>query len=216
MDVLLAEEREEKNWEKSKENYEDVQNIIINGNQLELYSDVERLLPENVNPECIQREMVIEPYVPITKDSRKSSPTRGKKVKRNNDINRNIPLGALTGFVTASELRPKGSKAKNTPKVKGIDDFRSSDVEDDSVDEEIANGLQIRPDLKKKKTKGKEKAPSKTLNNYLKKPIPDRLEDDNDDMDIEGGIKPKNGKRKKTFASSSSSSPSLLPPGLNL
>ena len=205
MDVLLAEEREEKNWEKSKENYEDVQNIIINGNQLELYSDVERLLPENVNPECIQREMVIEPYVPITKDSRKSSPTRGKKVKRNNDINRNIPLGALTGFVTASELRPKGSKAKNTPKVKGIDDFRSSDVEDDSVDEEIANGLQIRPDLKKKKTKGKEKAPTKTLNNYLKKSIPDRLEDDNDDMDIEGGIKPKNGKRKKTFPSSSSS-----------
>ncbi|EJD04033.1 P-loop containing nucleoside triphosphate hydrolase protein [Fomitiporia mediterranea MF3/22] len=217
VDVLLAEEREERNWDKSKENYADVQDTIISGNQLELYTDAERLLPDNIEPSCLQITMPIEKYMPDTKDS----PARGKgatvkKRKRNDDINRNIPLGASMGFVSASKLRPKAKKGKKT---KDMDD---SDLEDDSDDEEIANGLHARASKSKKKSKKsndtKRKPSQRNLVDMLKAPIPDRLDDDSDDLDIQKGLKsesestsssepsvPKRPKKRKAIVSSSSS-----------
>ena len=38
--VLLAERREEKNWNKAREAYNQVQRSIVRGDQLELYTDV--------------------------------------------------------------------------------------------------------------------------------------------------------------------------------
>ena len=60
---MLAQSREEKNWERAKEKYQDVQDYIVKADQLELYGDVERLLPGHIKPECVERVMEIEEYV---------------------------------------------------------------------------------------------------------------------------------------------------------
>jgi hypothetical protein len=60
--VLLAEGREETNWNKAREAYNDVQKSIVRGEQLELYDDVERLLPDHIKPECLEMVMDIEEY----------------------------------------------------------------------------------------------------------------------------------------------------------
>jgi hypothetical protein len=60
--VLLAQDREEKNWDSAQEAYNQVQRAIVHGNQLELYSDVERLLPDNIKPECMEMVMEVQAY----------------------------------------------------------------------------------------------------------------------------------------------------------
>ena len=196
---MLAEEREERNWEKSKENYTDVQESIISGNQLILYEDVKRLLPEKAKPQCLQMEMEIEEYVRSPVTSPRPPPPKEKKRKRNDDIARNVPLGATMGFVSASKLRPrKESKAKKLKLLKPLDD---SDVESDSDDAEIAAGLNgttaavsknKRKDPAKKDVKSKNPRKSKdqrSIGSYFDT-VPNRLEDDEDDMDIKNGLSP--------------------------
>ncbi|KIY45345.1 P-loop containing nucleoside triphosphate hydrolase protein, partial [Fistulina hepatica ATCC 64428] len=61
--VLLAEGREEQNLDKAKATYKEVQKSIVRGEQLELYGDVERLLPDNIKPQCLEKVMDIQPYV---------------------------------------------------------------------------------------------------------------------------------------------------------
>lgn len=215
MDVLLSEEREERNWDKSKENYQDVQQTIISGNQLELYTDVERLIPDNIQPECLQITMPIEKYNPEANVTpRVPKGTTEKKRKRNNDINRNVPLGAFTGFVKASKLRPK-VKGKKGKKAK---DLRGSDLEDDSDDEDIANGLRsVISTSKKGKTKSNPSEPKKSVQrsllDLLNASIPDKLEDDDDDLDIQTGLTPPKRRTKKdSDTSDNSDSPITSPP----
>jgi superfamily II DNA/RNA helicase len=54
VDVLLAEDREELKWQKALQSYKEVQDSITGGEQLELYQDVKRLLPEHLTPRCLQ------------------------------------------------------------------------------------------------------------------------------------------------------------------
>jgi len=42
--------------------YKDVQQSIVRGTDLELYGDVERLLPDDVQPQCVEMTMEIIPY----------------------------------------------------------------------------------------------------------------------------------------------------------
>ena len=58
--VLLSEDREERNWEKADDNYKDVQRFIVKAEHLELFEDVERLIPDHIKPECVEMEMEIE------------------------------------------------------------------------------------------------------------------------------------------------------------
>lgn len=147
---------------------------------------MERLLPDNVKPQSILTEMEIKPYIPPSANSTKTrnTPANGTKRKRNNDINRNIPLGAMSGFVTASKLRPKAKKAKK------VVDHYAQGIDDDSDDAEICAG----PLAAVSKTKGskgkitKRASRSKARRKQTQKSIPNSLEDDDDDMDIEAGI----------------------------
>ena len=188
-----------------------MQQTIISGNQLELYTDSERLLPDNIQPNCLQITMPVEPYAPDAKES----PRRGKdtsttkKRKRNNDINRNIPLGATTGFVSASKLRPKTSKTK---KEKVSEDLHKSDLEDDSDDAEIANGLHDIASTSKRTQKSSETTKvskkQRSLKDMLKAPLPERLEDDDDDLDIQRGLVPGKSGSSSSDDSQESISPS--------
>jgi ATP-dependent DNA helicase MPH1 len=137
--VLLAEGREEMNWNKAREAYNDVQRSIVRGEQLELYDDVERLLPDHIKPQCLEMMMEIEEYDrPATEKSRESTTQEpSKKRKRSNDPTRDIPPGASTGFVSVAELLVK----QKVKKRKKVINFEENAGLDDDTDEEIEAGL---------------------------------------------------------------------------
>ncbi|KAG1871187.1 hypothetical protein C8R48DRAFT_698038 [Suillus tomentosus] len=150
--VLLSEIREELNWDKAKDTYGELQRCIVRGDQLELYGDVPRLLPEHAKPQVLEKKMEIEEYVRQEHASRKKSAVvndenlspKGKKRKRNDDFARNIPQGASTGFVSVKDLLIKGAVVKKRKKAK-TKGFDPTAAEDDSTDMELeANLMDIR------------------------------------------------------------------------
>ncbi len=144
--VLLAKGREEHNWQKAQSSYAEVQHFIVRASDLEVYGDVDRLLPPDIEPECVEMEMEIEPYVREERTSRKGSNAtgdspRGKKHKRNDDPARNVPATAAKGFVNVRELLVKGgaTRKKAAAKLTSMD-WEHAD-EDDSDDADIEAGL---------------------------------------------------------------------------
>ena len=145
MHVLLAEGREELNFDKAKDTHKEVQKTILRGNQLELYADVKRLLPEHIKPECLEKQMEIEEYVRDESKRNRAdgrSPTKGTKRKRNDDVLRNIPTGASAGFVSVAELVLKGAKKQKKPAVVKDLEFAG---QDDDTDMELESGLVLAP-----------------------------------------------------------------------
>ncbi|KAF8499186.1 P-loop containing nucleoside triphosphate hydrolase protein [Russula emetica] len=137
--VLLAEGREEMNWNKAREAYNDVQRCIVRGEQLELYDDVERLLPDHIKPQCLEMLMEIEEYDRSATEKSRESTTQdpSKKRKRNNDPTRDIPPGACAGFVSVAELLVKQTVKRRKKGTK----FNENAGLDDDTDEEIEAGL---------------------------------------------------------------------------
>jgi ATP-dependent DNA helicase MPH1 len=144
--VLLAEIREELNWDKAKDTYGELQKCIVRGDQLELYGDILRLLPDHLRPQVLEKRMEIEEYVREQSGRRKASVTTedgvptvsGKKRKRNDDIDRNIPPGTSHGFVSVADLLVKGKKTKKKIKLAEFDDALA---DDDSTDVELEGNL---------------------------------------------------------------------------
>ncbi|KAJ7102172.1 hypothetical protein B0H15DRAFT_768181 [Mycena belliarum] len=205
--VLLSEGREEFNMDKAKGTYKEVQKAIVRGDQLELYSDVGRLLPDHIKPECLEQEMEIQQY--IREEGRKKrsgskdlAPSKGTKRKRTDDASRNIPEGASTGFISVSKLLLKGSSNKRKKVAK---DFEHAG-QDDATDEEIESGIvglsrraasasssagpaKVKSSLRRaitecgaKKKKKSAQLVAPTPSQFLLKGI-----DDDDDMEIERG-----------------------------
>lgn len=142
--VLLAEIREELNWDKAHDTYGELQKCIVRGDQLELYGDIPRLLPDCLRPQVLEKRMEIEVYVREQPGRKKASITTadgsptvsGKKRKRNDDVDRNIPPGASRGFVCVSDLLVKGKKKK----AKSME-FHDTLADDDSTDMELEGNL---------------------------------------------------------------------------
>ncbi|KAH9006014.1 P-loop containing nucleoside triphosphate hydrolase protein [Lactarius hatsudake] len=130
--VLLAEGREETNWNKAREAYNQVQRTIVRGDQLELYDDTERLLPDHIKPECL--EMVME----IQESREKTAKGPSNKRKRKDNSARDIPPGACTGFVSVADLLVKQKNGKKRQKTTEFDEHAGLD---DDTDEEIEAGL---------------------------------------------------------------------------
>lgn len=135
MHVLLSEDREERNWEKADDNYKDVQRFILRAEALELYGDVERLIPQHIKPECIEMVMDIEEYVREDLAKKKlEQPPKAKKRARNDDAMRNVPDGAVTGFVSVKDLLQKGKKRKKLPEPKDFEHAAESDDDDREIE----------------------------------------------------------------------------------
>ncbi|KAL1952168.1 hypothetical protein VTO73DRAFT_1317 [Trametes versicolor] len=137
--ILLAQGREEHNWQKAQSNYQDVQHFIVRASDLEVYGDVDRLVPDDIDPEPVEMEMDIEEYVREERPSRKGSMMNGdspkaKKRKRDADPLRNVPATAAKGFVSVKELLVKAGGGKRAKKLQFNLDHAD---EDDSTDEEI-------------------------------------------------------------------------------
>ncbi|KAI0296586.1 hypothetical protein BC826DRAFT_908154 [Russula brevipes] len=211
--VLLAEGREETNWNKAREAYNDVQRSIVRGEQLELYDDVERLLPDHIKPECLEMVMDIEEYDRSTAEKSREKAALGpsKKRKRNDDPLRDVPPGACTGFVSVAELLTKQKGKKRKKKAK----FECNAGEDDDTDEEIEAGLfgprraastsatsakPPKPKLKRAKTTAGEGKKKQTATKRKKarvdagsteltlSQLSRKGAEDSDDMEIERGI----------------------------
>ncbi|KZT41347.1 P-loop containing nucleoside triphosphate hydrolase protein [Sistotremastrum suecicum HHB10207 ss-3] len=128
--VLMSAVREEGHWKEAQESYKGVQGIIQQGRGIDLYDDVERLLPADVQPKVLEMEMPIQEYIQPEVKTRKTRVERAPKAtkrKRNDDVSRNIPEGATTGFVTAAKLTKRR-------KVVAPDE---PDLETDSTDDEL-------------------------------------------------------------------------------
>ncbi|PPQ76176.1 hypothetical protein CVT26_009353 [Gymnopilus dilepis] len=145
--ALLAEGREEKNIDAADLKYKEVQKVVHKGEMYELYGDVERLIPDHIKPECIEKVVEINEYIredhkktrspSKAKTGKHSAAMQGTKRKRNDDYTRNIPDGASTGFVSVKDLVVKG--AKKPKKVKVVKDFDACGL-DDETDEDIESG----------------------------------------------------------------------------
>ncbi|KAF8529479.1 hypothetical protein JB92DRAFT_3106701 [Gautieria morchelliformis] len=204
VEVLLSESREEANWDKAKEHYETVQASIMRGETLELFADVDRLLPDHIKPKCLETNMVMEEYVRDTKPSKSNvSAPKGTKRKRNADVTRNIPDGAVNGFVPSSKLIPKRDSKKR--KVATMECTRDEAKDDDRTVKSDIQG----PPRGKPGSKGKARAKAKETTTMPRKKtgsVKDRgrkspafkemslsqldreLADDTDDMELELGI----------------------------
>lgn len=214
--ALLAEGREEENINKAGATYKEVQKVVNQGQIYELYGDVERLIPDHIKPECVEKKVEIEEYVREER-GKQNSPRKGQGVKRkrNDDVGRNIPEGTSTGFVSVRDLVVKGAKKrKKTPKAPK--DFDACG-EDDETDEEIASGRVLtlprrtqsaaaaeptskpapKSKLKKSATIGNKVPPKPRKKKQAQKVAEPSLSqfskqgaDDSDDMDIEQGVVP--------------------------
>lgn len=135
--TLMAAGIEEKNWEDAQIRHQDVQAYIVSGDQVALYDDVKRLVPEDVEPECEKRHVQVEEWENLGKKDIKdklsdaadirSFATKSKR-KRNDDPLRNVPKEAASGFVNAGELVEKKESV-------------AMDIESDSEDEALQNGM---------------------------------------------------------------------------
>ncbi|EJT98921.1 P-loop containing nucleoside triphosphate hydrolase protein [Dacryopinax primogenitus] len=203
--VLMAEGREETNWDAANENYSNVQETIIRGDQLELFDDDERLIPDDAKPIVRKQHMEIHPFVSQDTGGKKrrlvTDGNKGpaKRRKRNDDPNRNIPDGAFAGFISAAKLVRKGSKnTEDRLTVEGL----QRDLEDDEDDADISRGrLSPTPDSSPPPEESRKAALSK-ISRARKSRAPDRrvsssstlddlareLQDDSDDQELEAGL----------------------------
>ncbi|GAA6000649.1 hypothetical protein JCM10207_004593 [Rhodosporidiobolus poonsookiae] len=107
--VLMSEGREEKNWDKANDAYNEVQNALTSNKIFDLYVDGERLLPEDVKPACEKTEIKALPLdlnqMTMTGQSKAERMALAeKKPKRQVDVNANAPADAFMGFRTAGAL----------------------------------------------------------------------------------------------------------------
>ncbi|KAF7339675.1 P-loop containing nucleoside triphosphate hydrolase protein [Mycena sanguinolenta] len=205
--VLLAEGREELNMDKAKATYKDVQKAIVRGDQLELYGDVERLLPDHMKPQCVEKVMDIHEYVreegrKKRSTSKERNPSKGTKRKRNDDVFRNIPDGASTGFVSVAQLLVKGTNNKRQKVARDFDEAGQDDDTEMAIESGKLLGLprraasagstssaptQAKSKLRRAATEGTKRKKSSPL----VAPTPSQFKlkalDDEDDMDIERG-----------------------------
>ena len=212
--ALLGEGREENNIEKADAAHKEVNKTINKGQRYELYSDVYRLLPDHIKPECLEKVVEIELYEREEKRKR-SSPKKNDsapaKRKRNDEVARNIPDGASTGFVSVRDLLVKAPKKRKT--VATMAKNFETCGKDDETDEDIASGRVFAParamaapgdkltsksKLQKSAILGKAKAiKPKRSKKKVTEPTPSQFSkqgaDDSDDMYIaQGAILPAN------------------------
>ncbi|KZO99737.1 P-loop containing nucleoside triphosphate hydrolase protein [Calocera viscosa TUFC12733] len=200
--VLMAEGREEPNWDAANDNYSSVQQTIIRGDMLELFDDDERLIPGDVKPTVRKQHMEIHPF---TSEQEKVSKKRkasgdnekpGKRRKRNDDPSRNVPDGAFSGFISAAKLVPKGKKSAEGPLT--IEDLEK-DLEDDEEDVDITRGrlsaTPVTPKEKRKaalsritKSRHAKDADQRRSSSSAIQDLSLDLEDDSDDMELEKGL----------------------------
>lgn len=109
----MTEGREDGNWDQALSSHQDMQSEIITGRNIELYDDVERLLPNGPDPTCVEQVLTVDPYEPEEKahnKGKRKSAVNAKAPKAKRARGEAAPEGALNGFIMASSLTKNGKK----------------------------------------------------------------------------------------------------------
>ncbi|SNX82291.1 related to MPH1 - Member of the DEAH family of helicases [Melanopsichium pennsylvanicum] len=120
--VLISEGREQHNWQHSKDKYKAVQKEVDSRLYVELFDDVDRMVPDDISPQPVLQQVEQPEFEPsmvsegkATKTSRAIKEPRPKKNPR-----RNMPEGGsiIEGFRKASTLAKRkqdGDDDSNSP-----------------------------------------------------------------------------------------------------
>ncbi|CAO1628583.1 unnamed protein product [Sympodiomycopsis kandeliae] len=157
--VLMAEGPESLIWQRSKDTYKGVQQTITAGQSVTLFDDVPRLVPPSIKPVVSFEELDQPEFRPEMIGQRKKANAKSaknqerskKRKQRHSDTTRNVPEGALLGFLSASALKKRKGHVGSMQEGDDEDEAPSTSAEasgnraralsDDSDDEEIERGL---------------------------------------------------------------------------
>lgn len=141
--VLMSEGREDLNWDTAQQTHRDIQEEILHSRNLELFEDVERLLPSKF-PECVEKEMDIDPWDPA-EHGRKMLPAASQNANASSKSKSNrkekglaktkrvaeVPAGH-EGFKSVAQLMKEGAMRR---KKRGRDDSSEDDEEEETLDD---------------------------------------------------------------------------------
>lgn len=154
----MSENREDTNWDTAQQTHREIQEEILHSRNLELFEDVERLLPPAKFPTCVEQEMPVDPWDPADQKSKRKLPgsqtVKGHKRGRDDDDapaqsrgkvkksrGHDIPDDAHDGFVSVAELLKRKGKGKG--KGKGQSTRASASPSPDEDDELVLFGQKI-------------------------------------------------------------------------
>ena len=116
----MSEGREDANWDKAQQTHRDIQEEILHSRNLELFEDVERLLPPGKLPECLEQEMPVDPWDPDEGKVRKrlaGVEKEAKEKKPKKQRGHEIPENGHIGFKSVSELLKECGKMPASTKA---------------------------------------------------------------------------------------------------
>jgi ATP-dependent DNA helicase MPH1 len=71
----MSELREDTNWDTAQQTHREIQHEILHSRNLELFEDVERLLPLGSLPDCTEKLMAIDPWDPADMKKKRLLPS---------------------------------------------------------------------------------------------------------------------------------------------
>jgi ATP-dependent DNA helicase MPH1 len=128
----MAEGREDSHWESAQQTHREIQHEIMHSRNLQLFDDVERLLPPGQLPACIEQEMVVHDWKVDEPRKKRASLTSVPKRPRGEPL----PEGAQVGFESVLDILQKktGNKAptksRAKPKAKAKGKTKGNDADD--------------------------------------------------------------------------------------
>lgn len=145
--VLVTEGKEESKWEKAQDNYRWMQNAITQGNTFKYDKEISpRILPKDVETECVKME------IHVTPESGETSPPAKRRGKKKAPPKKwHMPEGVETGFTTAAAFggftteSDKTKRPKAKPKPKGKAAAKEAQLlsdDDDGIDFTIQDDLE--------------------------------------------------------------------------
>lgn len=162
----MTRDREHLNWDKAMTNHREMQLELIRGVNIELFDDVEKLLPGGQIPKCIEKVMEVDAFEPeVKRPVRKTAAER--KATKSVKVERGMPKpeGALDGFVQASKLTKRG-RATNGRTIPvefseaESDDFDLSAIAATASRRSAASSADSRPASKRRKIAAPSSPPS--------------------------------------------------------
>jgi ATP-dependent DNA helicase MPH1 len=126
----MSENREDLNWDSAQQTHREIQEEILHSRNLELFEDVERLLPPGPFPKCEEKEMPVDTWDPedqkrkivaLSPKSRSKAKVREKEVAASILRGDAIPDGATHGFRSVADLmKDQGRTISLKGKGKGM------------------------------------------------------------------------------------------------
>ena len=156
----MSEGREDANWDAAQQNHREIQEEILHSRNLELFEDVEPLLPYGNLPDCVEQEMPVDPWDPADQKLRRRLPSSvdrsGVKSAMKGQRGHEIPDGAHEGFESVAKLLKAAGKSIGSGKKTKRE--RPSVRSEDEAEEGLMDVHEL---LQSQSSQSKNKAPAK-------------------------------------------------------